>query len=400
MDTLDIIKDISLVSPSRIICCVLDGLGGLADESGKTELETARTPNLDRLAREGISGLCDPVCPGITPGSAPGHLGLFGYDPLKYKIGRGVLEATGIDFPVEEGDVAARGNFCTVDEAGHITDRRAGRIDNDRSAQLCRLLDGMVIGETTVIVRPVREHRFVAIFRGGTLAPEVSDSDPQQEGVAPKKVAALTPNAAGTADIAGEFITCAAEILKEYHPANMLLLRGFSCCPDFPKISEVYRLRPAAISVYPMYRGMARLLGMEILETGSDIASEFATLKRGYADYDFLFLHIKWSDSAGEDGDFERKVSVIEDFDRNLENLAAGEDDVIVVTSDHSTPALIRGHSWHPVPLLIHSRWCRRDGAVKFSESACCRGGLGRLPATSIMPLAMAHARKLAKFGA
>ena len=401
MDMLDVIKDISQVSPSRIIYCVLDGLGGLPHpESGQTELETARTPNLNRLAEQGISGLIDPVCPGITPGSAPGHLGLFGYDPLKYKIGRGVLEATGIDFEMQSSDVATRGNFCTVDDAGNITDRRAGRIDNAKCAELCQLLDGMVIGKTTVIVCPVKEHRFIAVFRGGKLDPAVSDSDPQQTGVPAKAVTALSPAAAATATIANEFIAQASVKLRGHHPANMLLLRGFSCCPDFPKISEVYRLKPSAISVYPMYRGLARLLGMEILETGTDIASEFGTLERHYADYDFLFMHIKWTDSAGEDGDFERKVSVIEEFDRNLGSLTTGEDDVIVVTGDHSTPARLKGHSWHPVPVLLSSRWCRPDGIAEFSERSCRQGGLGRLPATRIMPLAMAHALKLVKYGA
>jgi 2,3-bisphosphoglycerate-independent phosphoglycerate mutase len=394
-------KELSQSSPSKIVLFVLDGLGGLpGTSSGKTELETARTPNLDKLAAEGVCGLAEIVGSGITPGSEAGHLALFGYDPLSFAIGRGVLEAVGINFNLEPGDIAARGNFCTVDEAGLVTDRRAGLISNERCIELCQRLDGVVIDGVKVLVRPVREHRFVAVFRGGGLNAEVTNSDPQQTGVMPKVITALDPKAASLASAANAFIVQAKKILAEQHPANMILLRGFSQRPNLPTMSETYKLRPAAIAVYPMYKGLARLAGMEILETGATIEDEFATLRQNYTDYDFFFVHIKWVDSAGEDGDFDRKVRLIEEFDRALPGATGIEPDVVVITGDHSTPAVLRGHSWHPVPVLISSRWCRPDGAREFSESACVSGGLGHFSATQIMPLAMAHALKLAKFSA
>jgi len=401
MDSLEIIKQISLSSPTKILLLVMDGLGGLPHpDTGKTELETAKTPNLDKLAAEGICGLSDPVSPGITPGSGPGHLALFGYDPVSFNIGRGVLEAIGIDFDLQAGDVAARGNFCTVDKAGLITDRRAGRISTEQCAELCRLLDGQVIEKVKVLVRPVMEQRFIVVFRGGDLAPDVSDSDPQQTGVMPKVITPARAPATITAIIANRFVAQAKATLSGHFPANMILLRGFSSRPNLPTMSEVYKLKPVAIASYPMYRGLARMVGMEVLQTGTTVEDEFKTLIKSYGDYDFFFLHIKGADSAGEDGDFARKVAVIEEVDNALPALIKLQPDVIVVTGDHSTPALLKGHSWHPVPLLLSSKWCRRDRVSQFSESACLSGGLGRFPATQIMPLAMANALKLMKFGA
>ncbi len=401
MVDLELIKSISRTSPSRIILLVIDGLGGLPNpETGKTELETARTPNLDRLAAAGICGLSDPVSPGITPGSTPGHLALFGYDPVRYNIGRGVVEAVGVDFKLQAGDVAARGNFCTVDDGGLITDRRAGRISTEKSAELCRLLDGMSIGQVKVLVSPVKEHRFIAVFRGEELAADLADSDPQQTGVPPREVTALAPAAGGMAAIANQFVARAKKILAGHHPANMILLRGFSQYPHLPTMTEIYQLKPAAIASYPMYRGLARLVGMEVLETGAGIDDEIKTLKQNFKKYDFIFFHVKGADAAGEDGDFARKVKVIEQVDKALPQIRALQPEVIVVTGDHSTPAVLKGHSWHPVPLLLYSQWCRTDGVKEFSESSCIHGGLGRLPAMQVMPLAMANALKLDKFGA
>jgi 2,3-bisphosphoglycerate-independent phosphoglycerate mutase len=401
VDNLELLKEISIVSPAKIVLLVIDGLGGLpSPKTGKTELETANTPNLDRLASKGICGLIDPVSPGITPGSTPGHLALFGYDPFKFSIGRGVVEAMGIAFDLEPEDIAARGNFCTVDEAGLVTDRRAGRISTEKCAELCQLLDGLAIDKVKLSVCPVREHRFIAVFRGKGLSPEVSDSDPQQVGVAPRPIIALNPQADKMANIANEFVAQAKKVLAKHHPANMVLLRGFSRRVNLPTMPEVYKLKPAAIAQYPMYRGLARLVGMQVLETATGIKEEFDTMKQNYNNYDFFFVHIKETDSAGEDGDFERKARIIEEVDSALPTLLNLEPDVIVVTGDHSTPALLKGHSWHPVPILLYSKWCRPDRVEQFSESACISGGLGRFPATEIMPLAMAHALKLAKFGA
>lgn len=394
-------KRISRPSQSKIVFLVMDGVGGLPHpESGRTELETARKPNLDRIARDSLCGLIDPVGPGITPGSAPGHLALFGYDPVEYDIGRGIVEALGIDLQLRPDDIAARGNFCTIDEKGIITDRRAGRISTARNAELCRLLNDIAINSVEISVVPVKEHRFVLILRADALSPELADSDPQQAGLAPKKIEAISPRAQTTAEIANEFVSQARNRLKNQASANMVLLRGFSRRPDIPSIHEIYKLRPAAIAAYPMYRGLARLVGMEVLPTGESMTDQLETLRQHYGGYDFFFIHFKNTDSRGEDRNFEAKVQAIEELDSAITSLLDLDPDVLIVTGDHSTPATLAMHSWHPVPFMLKSRWCRRDNVVEFSEQACLAGGMGRFAATEIMPLAMANALKLDKFGA
>jgi 2,3-bisphosphoglycerate-independent phosphoglycerate mutase len=395
------IKRISRTSPSKLVLLVIDGLGGLPHpETGKTELESARKPNLNRLARDSICGLIDPVSPGITPGSAPGHLAIFGYDPVQYHVGRGVMEALGIDVELKPDDIAARGNFCTVDNRGVITHRRAGRISTDKNTVLCRLLNTITVAGAEISVLPVKEHRFVLILRGEVLSPELGDSDPQQIGQAPKKIEALSRQAQKTADIANEFVSQASNLLKGKDPANMVLLRGFSRRPHIPSISEIYKLKPAAIATYPMYRGLARLVGMKVLPGGEGITDQLDSLQRHYAKYDFFFIHFKTTDARGEDGDFRAKVQAIEELDQTLPALLSLDPDVLVVTGDHSTPATLAMHSWHPVPFMLKSKWCRPDSVAEFSEQACLAGGMGRFPATEIMSLAMANALKLDKFGA
>lgn len=401
MIPLEEIRQISVVSPSKIVMLVIDGLGGLPDaKTGKTELATARTPYLDHLAKKGVCGLIDPVSPGITPGSGPGHLALFGYDPLKFIVGRGVLEALGIGFELTRSDVAARGNFCTVNDEGLITDRRAGRITTDKCAELCTLLGQIKLEGVELFVLPVKEHRFLLALRGDGLAAEVSDTDPQQTGVAPNMALSTEPQAKHTAHIVNTFINEASEILARHHPANMTLLRGFSKLPDIPSMPEIYKLTPAAIASYPMYKGLAKLVGMKIFSADGGINEELNILAHYYGEHDFFYIHVKEADSAGEDGDFKRKVRVIEQVDYALPQLLNLKPEVIIVTGDHSTPALLKGHSWHPVPILLRSQWCRPDNVKEFSESACISGGLGRLSTTDIMPLAMANALKLTKFGA
>lgn len=401
MLSLDQIRDISHQSPSKIVLLVIDGLGGLPKpETGKTELETAYTPNLDRLASEGICGLTDPVSPGITPGSAPGHLALFGYDPLKFEVGRGILEALGIDFDLKKGDVAARGNFCTIDDKGLVTDRRAGRISTEENARLCKKLSKIKLDGAKLFVVPVKEHRFLLVLRGDGLSGDVSDSDPQQVGVAPLSVVGHSTKGQKTARLANEFSAKARALLANCHPANMVLLRGFSQHPNLPAMSEIFKLNPAAIAAYPMYRGLAKLVGMKVLDTGPTLAEEFDTLVRHYAEHDFFFIHVKKTDSTGEDGNFDAKVRALEEVDRLLPKITNLNPDVLIVTGDHSTPALLKGHSWHPVPIVLYSRWCRPDKAQKFGETACASGSLGRIPAVEVMPLAMAYALKLTKFGA
>jgi 2,3-bisphosphoglycerate-independent phosphoglycerate mutase len=394
-------KRISRTSPSKIVLLIMDGVGGLPHpKTGKTELESARKPNLNRIARDSLCGLIDPVGPGITPGSAPGHLAIFGYDPVKYNIGRGVVEALGIDLELKPDDIAARGNFCTVDDNGIITDRRAGRISTEKNTELCRLLNNISIDGTEISVLPVQEHRFALVIRGEALSPELADSDPQQAGLAPKKVEALSPQAQRTAEIANEFVSRARSLLQGETPANMVLLRGFSRRPDIPPISEIYKLKPAAVAMYPMYRGLARLVGMQVLPEGESITEQLNSLRRYYADYDFFFVHFKSTDARGEDGDFRAKVQAIEELDNALPSLLSLDPDVLIITGDHSTPATLAMHSWHPVPFMLNSKWCRPDNVAEFSEQACLAGGMGRFPAMEIMPLAMANALKLDKFGA
>jgi 2,3-bisphosphoglycerate-independent phosphoglycerate mutase len=401
MNNLELIKSLSRPSASKIVMLVIDGLGGIPNpETSKTELEAANIPNLDVLAANGINGLTEPIGPGITPGSAPGHLALFGYDPLNFTIGRGVLEAIGIDFNLQPGDIVARGNFCTIDKHGIIIDRRAGRIPTLECRKLCQLLDGIEINGVKAIVRPVKEHRLVTILRGEGLEPDVDDSDPQKIGVPPRAFIALNRKSSRSANIANQFIVQAKKKLANQSQANMILLRGFSKQPRLPSMTDIYKLKTAAIATYPMYRGLAKTVGMKILETGQKMEDELETLKLNFEKYDFFFIHIKETDTAGEDGDFNGKVASLEHIDRLLFNLTNLQPDVIVITGDHSTPTMLRGHSWHPVPVLLYSKYCRPDNVTVFSESACNTGGIGKIPATQIMSLAMANALKLNKFGA
>ena len=402
------LKELAVESPAKIVLLVMDGLGGLALEpGGKTELETARTPNLDALAARSSLGLINPVAPGITPGSGPGHLGLFGYDPLRFLIGRGVLEALGIGFDLKDTDVAARGNFCSVDGQGLITDRRAGRIPTDTCVTLCQELRQIKLPGVQVFVEPVKEHRFVLVLRGEGLEDHLSETDPQRLGVPPLAVQATNPSAQKAAELVNAFVAEARKILAPHHPANMLLLRGFARHPHLPTLQQIYGINPAAIAVYPMYRGLATLVGMEILPivkaeggAGQTVAEEFLTLAANYQTFDFFFIHVKGTDSAGEDGDFARKVSVIEEVDRRLPDVLALRPDVLIVTGDHSTPAALKSHSWHPVPFLLSSRTARADGIAEFGEHACARGSLGTFLAKDGLILALSCAGKLTKFGA
>ncbi|MCR4402095.1 MAG: 2,3-bisphosphoglycerate-independent phosphoglycerate mutase [Firmicutes bacterium] len=401
MVQIEVIKALAQKTESKIVMAVVDGLGGLPHpDTGRCALESARTPNLDALAARSSCGLVEPVGIGITPGSGPSHLALFGYDPLKYEIGRGVLEALGVGVELERTDVAARGNFCTVDESGIITDRRAGRIPTEKNRELVEMLRTIQVEGASVILEPGKLHRFVAVFRGDGLSGDIEDTDPQHTGEKPKPAAPRSPEAARTANIINQWLDKARCVLRSEHPANMVLLRGFAKHPDIPTMSEAFKLTPAAIATYPMYRGVARLVGMEVLETGTTIQDEVGTLRENFARFDFFYLHVKETDSSGEDGNFARKVEVLEDFDRNLPAIMDLAPDVLVITGDHSTPATLKAHSWHPVPFLIFSKWVRPDRITEFGETACAAGSLGTFPSLGVLPLSMAHALKLAKFGA
>ncbi len=397
----EIIRSLTVKTPSKIVLLVLDGVGGLPVD-GKTELEAAHTPHLDELASRSICGVTDAVSPGITPGSGPGHLSMFGYDPLRYEIGRGVLEALGIGMELGKEDVVARGNFATMDKQGLIVDRRAGRIPTEKNIELCDLLQNEIkeIEGVRVEIRNGKEHRFVLRFSGEGLDGRLQDTDPQREGQPPRPVTPIVPEAQRTARIVELFLERANQILRDHRPANTVLLRGISQIPEIPSMSELFKLTPACIATYPMYKGLATLVGMEILTTGEEIADEFISLKENYDRFDFFYIHIKKTDSYGEDGDFQRKVQIIEEVDRHIPELLALGPDVVAVTGDHSTPSLLKAHSWHPNPFILYSRYERADDVREFTEAACARGGLGRFLAVDEMPLMLASALKLKKFGA
>jgi 2,3-bisphosphoglycerate-independent phosphoglycerate mutase len=401
VDMHDLTRSLLQKNDSKIVLLVADGLGGLPMEpGGLTELETARTPHLDALARLGVQGGSIPVKPGITPGSGPGHLGLFGYDPLQYQIGRGALEATGIGFELQAHDVAVRGNFCTLDAAGHIADRRAGRIASPESAALVERLRQVKVPGVEVFVEPVKEHRFVVVFRGVGLGGNVHDTDPQATGVPPLDPQGHDADGRRTASAAKDFISQARALLAAETKANGMTLRGFAARPKLPTYEEVYGLRAAAIAVYPMYKGLARLVGMKIVGQAQTLDEQIDVLEKEWGNFDFFFIHFKYTDSTGEDGNFDEKVKRIEQLDAVVPRIEALRPTVLIVTGDHSTPSFLRSHSWHPVPTLLVAPPCRADGNDEFSERACARGGLGQFEAKYLMTLALANAGRLAKFGA
>ncbi len=399
-------ESLVLKNETKIVMLVLDGVGDLPhpDHGGATPLEAARTPNLDGIVPASAQGRILPVAPGITPGSGPGHLALFGYDPIATQVGRGVLEALGAGIELHAGDVAARANFCTLDEKGIVTDRRAGRIATDVCARLVESLKARAsrFEDVDVVLQAGKGHRFVAVFRGPGLAGEVSDADPHKEGKAipPSRALAADPAAEKTARIVNAFVAAARETLAREHPANAALMRGLSARPRLRTYEERYQLRAAAVAAYPMYRGVAQLAGMHLFPVGEAPEDAFREAGRVWGEHDFFFIHIKGTDMAGEDGNFPAKVLAIEAVDRALPALLALKPDVFAVTGDHSTPVSMKGHSWHPVPLLVHGAMCGADGAPRFHERAARAGSLSVLASKDLMPILLANAGRLDKFGA
>ncbi len=390
-------------SKTKLVLLVMDGLGDVPEaRSGLTPLEAAQTPNMDRLAAEGTLGRSVPFRPGITPGSGPAHLALFGYDALQYPVGRGVMEALGIGMDIRPGDVAARGNFCTLDAAGLITDRRAGRIPSEEAKPIVESLQGIKLESAKAEVRHVKEYRFALVLRGKGLKGDIEDTDPQVTGAKPLAAKSRDKASAKAAKLFNEWTRKALKILAKQPKANGLTLRGFGGDPKLPKYKDVYGLQAACVAVYPMYRGVSKLVGMDVISfSGESPRDEFAAVKSIWADYDFVFIHVKKTDSMGEDGNFDGKAKIIEGVDQALPDLLALKPDVLAITGDHSTPVPMRSHSWHPVPLLLWSaKNMFADEQTKFGEHACARGGLGTMPATDLMPLMLAHAGRLEKFGA
>jgi 2,3-bisphosphoglycerate-independent phosphoglycerate mutase len=403
MTNFDLMRELKKENSTKIVLLVLDGLGGLSMKpGGSTALESANTPNFDQLASGGALGQIIPIGHGITPGSGPAHLALFGYDPLHYDVGRGVLEASGIGLHVNLGDVAARGNFCTLDKEGTIIDRRAGRIPNDEAIPIVEKLSAVEIPGIKIDVQHVKEYRFAVVMRGENLEPDLNDTDPQRTGVAPLPVEAQSPDSKRAAELFNDWIKKARSVLSSEEKANGLTLRGFSTDPGLPQVHDVFGVNAACIAVYPMYRGVSHLVGMQVLQfPGERPADEFKTASMNWETYDFFFIHIKKTDSKGEDGDFEGKVAEIEAVDSAMPDLLEMKPDVLAITGDHSTPARMKVHSWHPVPLLLWApETIREDPLGRFGETYCAQGGLGTFPSTALMPLLLAHAGKLEKYGA
>jgi 2,3-bisphosphoglycerate-independent phosphoglycerate mutase len=398
----EFIDSLVVKNDTKIIFLIMDGLGGLPMGGRETELEAANTPNLDALARKSVCGLLDPIGYGITPGSGPAHFALFGYDPVKNNIGRGILEGAGIDFPMTDRDLLIRINFATIDKEGVVIDRRAGRIDNETNRRICGTLQENIrkISDVEIIFEPVREHRALLVLRGDGLREEMQETDPQKTGCPPLPPNALVPESQETAVLLQKLIDKARDVLADEPKANMLLLRGYSRYRRYPYISERFGLNALAIAGYPMYRGIARLLGMVIGPQPATIPEEITALRENYGKYDFFFVHVKPTDSRGEDGNFDAKVKVIEEVDSLIPLVMDLNPDVLVVTGDHSTPAALASHSWHPLPALLYSATCRPDRVERFGERDCICGGLGRMPMVHLMGLALAHAGRLEKFGA
>ena len=393
----------SLLQPAdtRILLVVMDGLGGYADADRGSELEEASTPNLDRMAAAGSTGLLEPVGAGITPGSGPAHLALFGYDPFEFVLGRGALSAAGLEVELKPGDVAARANMATLDDAGKVIDRRAGRPSDAEGAEVVELLrQGVHIDGVEVTFAHEAQHRVLVVLRGEGLSAQLTDTDPQTIGVAPKTAMARTPDADHAAEVVAELDRRCRAALAGRERGNCLLLRGFDSHQELPSMNDRYGLMPAAVAVYPMYRGLARLVGMDVLGPAADLAAQLTLVADHWTTHDYFFVHHKGPDSAGEDGDFGDKVAAIEALDAVMPELVALDPDVVVVTGDHATPSQMAAHSWHPVPALLWGPRVGRDSVESFGESACLRGALGRRPAADLMTIMLANAGRLAKYGA
>jgi len=403
----DLYSELTIKSGSKLALLVLDGVGDIATptQGHLTPLEAAATPNLDSLAKDSALGRLIPVAPGITPGSGPGHLGLFGYDPLEYQVGRGVIEALGLGLELRAGDVAARANFCTLDEKGIVTDRRAGRIETKVCEELCGLLSEKVkkLGDTQVIIKPGKGHRFVVVFRGKGLEGPLSDADPHREGSAIPKVAPLNPKSAKAkkaAKLVADFYKAALPVIAKKKPANGFLMRGIAHQPHIPSFEARYGLRAACIAVYPMYKGLAQLVGMKKLEGPQTIAEQFERYVAEYDNYDYFFIHYKYTDMFGEDGNFEAKKKAIAEFDAALPIFLRKKPQVLAITGDHSTPCAIKGHSWHPQPVMLHSAYSGSDKLTRLTETSANVGSLGIFEAKYLIRLMQANALMFDKFGA
>lgn len=417
MKRLELLKDLAFPNGTKILLWVFDGVGGLPHpESGKTELEMAQTPHLDAFARQASCGGLEPFGAGVTPGSGPGHMSIFGYPVADFDLARGVVEVLGAervllngeevaDFRLRPSDLAMRGNFATLDDRNGqkvVSDRRANKIATEESARVCERLSREIhIEGYEVFVMPGEQHRFAVTIRGPELASGLTDGDPQKSGLAVPPIAATRPAAKRAAEVVNAFVEQATTVLEAEPQANTVLLRGIGTPPEIPTMQELYGIRCAAIATYPMYRGIASLVGMDVLEVGSmSHEDEVATLEKHFDDYDFFYLHIKETDSYAHTGEWEKKAGVLEECDPLFERARALGFDVVIVTGDHCTPCLLMEHSWHPIPTMLWSKTVLAGGSQAYTERECYKGTMGVRPSTDLLPLALAEAGRLKKFGA
>jgi 2,3-bisphosphoglycerate-independent phosphoglycerate mutase len=259
----------------------------------------------------------------------------------------------------------------------------------------------MQIDGVQLFFEKVKEHRALLVLRGEGLSGNLADTDPQETGVSPLEPRGTAPDAERTVAIVKKYVSQVREVLADEPKANMILLRGFDLYEEYPSITERFKLRGLSIADYPMYRGVTKLIGMDLYPLVGDMAGRFEALEVEYGDkYDLYFLHIKQADARGEDGDFDAKVAVLEEVDQFVPRVEVLKPDVLVVTGDHSTPCALRSHSWHPVPVILNSQYARVDDVDRYDEYACARGSLGLRPGVHLLGLALAHAGRLAKYGA
>ena len=405
----------------KVLFVVFDGLGDrpIKEFGFKTPLEAANTSNFDAIAQKSLCGLSNALGRGVRPGSDVSHLEIFGYPIKQYYTGRGPIEVAGLGVRLQEGDVAFRGNFGTVDETWNILDRRAGRIR--RVDEFAAAIDGMCIDGVQVIVKPGTAHRAGVVFRGRGLSAQVSDADPHEAG---KPVAEVRPTddsaeAAFTASVINKFMRKSYEILNALEanrqraaagelPANFLLLRGAGQYPTMPSFEEKYGLRACCIAGGGLYKGIGAFLGMDLIEVpgatalpDTDVRAKFRAAKKALETYDFVFTHVKATDSLAEDGNFEGKKAFIEkcnDAASELLNLPEGT--LLVITADHSTACELKAHTADPVPVLFCSEHVRVDEVAEFNERAFARGGLGRVVGSDIMPAVLNILGRLHLIGA
>ncbi|MHA2179286.1 MAG: 2,3-bisphosphoglycerate-independent phosphoglycerate mutase [Candidatus Thorarchaeota archaeon] len=403
---------------------VMDGVGDRPQKElgGKTPLEAAKTPTLDKMAAEGQSALMNVIGPGITPGSDTAHLALFGYDPLAEYPGRGPLEAFGAGLETKPGDVAFRSNFATVDSKMVVLDRRAGRtFSPEEQEELQAALNGLEINDVKVRFIATVEHRGALVLEGEGLYAEISDVDPHETGKKILTVRALKPEAEKTAKVVNELMRVAHERMKGLETnkkrakkglplANAILLRGPGRHSDVPSLPQRYGIKSAVIAGGALYIGSAKYVGMEhiqvegqtgTIDTNFDniAAKTIETIESGF---NYVFVHIKATDNASHDGNAKEKILAIERTDAMIGKILekVGDKIVMAVTGDHSTPVCIKEHSCDPVPILFWSNFIRPDSVKRFSEIDAAKGAMHTIRGIDVMPLLLGYAGYIDKFGA